>query len=139
MKNKKIIKSFETFKSLNENFGYDNYNRVIPRDFFNEAKLLKCMGNLAVKILDFQIPEGINIVIEDSGDPFHIVLTDDGSLMVSNYNVTVNGEDVIMKSTYNSKENFPFFCEIDDEEYKVFTDQGEFDKEFIERFQNSEE
>lgn len=137
MKKKNFIKSFETF-NLNENYG-NEYSRVIPRDFFNEAKLLKCMGNLALKILDFQIPEGIKIEIENSGDPFNIVLTNDGFLMVSNYSVTVNGEEVIMKSTYNSKENYPFYCEIDYDEYLVFDDKGEFTKEFIERFQNSEE
>ena len=47
----------------------DNYSRVIPRDFFNEAKLLKCMGLLALKVLDNMTPNGIKILIEESGAP----------------------------------------------------------------------
>lgn len=116
----------------------NSYTRVVPRDFFNESKLLKCMGFLALRILNSELPEGITIEIEESGDAFDIGMTQDGSLTVLNYPVTINGEDVTMKTTINAKDNFPFFCEIDYTEYLVFDDQGNFDKEFIERFKNSD-
>ncbi len=41
-----------------------------------------------------------------------------------------------MKTTYNSKANFPLFCEIDNYEYQVFNEKGDFEKDFIERFGN---
>lgn len=54
-----------------------NYTRVIPRNFFNEAKLLKCFGKLSLAVLDCQTPPGIKIDIHDTGAPFQIELTDD--------------------------------------------------------------
>ena len=33
-----------------------NYKRVLPRDLFNEAKLLKCVGKIVLLIEDEMIP-----------------------------------------------------------------------------------
>lgn len=125
------MKSIKTFESYN-----DSYDRKIPRDFFNEAKLLKCMGVLSLKILDNQTPEGIDIQIEETGEAFNIELMEDGHLTVTNYNVSVNDEIVTMKSTYNSKSNFPLICQYEYDEVPVFDDNGNFDEEFIELFNN---
>lgn len=109
----------------------ETYTRVIPRDFFNEAKLLKCMGVLALKILDRQLPDGVNIEIEESGEPFQIELTDDGNLFVSNYPVLVNGQPATFCTVYNSKENFPLNLIYDYCEYRVFDEAGNFHPDFI--------
>lgn len=108
--------------------------RVIPRDFFNEAKLLKCFGQLALKIADCNLPDGLIIEIEESGDPFNVVLMDEGSLTISNYRTLVNRFPVIFKTTYNSKSAYPFFCELDYCDYEVFDNIGEFTEEFINAF-----
>lgn len=107
----------------------ETYTRVIPRDFFNEAKLLKCMGQLALKILDAQTP--CKIIIEDSGDPFRIELTDCGSLYVANYPILVKDVPVLFKTTYNSKSAFPFYCEHYYTDYRVFDESGNWDEEFL--------
>lgn len=107
-----------------------DYLRVIPRDFFNEAKLLKCMGQLSLKILDYQLPEGLNITIHESGDPFNICLSEDGSLFVSNYPIMVNGSQVFFKTAYNSKSPFPFYAEIDYCDILVFDEAGNFTSNF---------
>jgi hypothetical protein len=107
----------------------ETYTRVIPRDFFNEAKLLKCMGQLALKILDNQTP--CKIIIEESGDPFDINLSDDGCLFISNYTVLVKEQEIMFKTTYNSKSAYPFYAEIDYCDYEVFDEKGEFTQEFI--------
>lgn len=113
--------------------------RVIPRDFFNEAKLLKCMGQLSLKILDCQLPDGIDIHIEDSGELFLIHQSeDDGSLYISNYQVGINGIRVRMKTKYNSKDNYPLYCESYWDEILVFDEQGNFSQEFIEHFKQQE-
>lgn len=114
--------------------GTTQYSRVIPRDFFNEAKLLKCMGVLSLAILDRKLPKGMEVKIEETGEPFEICLSDEGSLFVSNYPTAVNGERVIFKTTYNSKSNYPFYCETQDIEVCVFDESGNFDSEFIEHF-----
>lgn len=106
------------------------YQRVVPRDFFNEAKLLKCMGVLALKILDCQTPCEIKIN-DENGEPFNVALMECGHLTVINYPVTVKGIECTFKTTYNSKSNFPFYCEHDYCDYLVFDENGNFDDEFL--------
>ena len=106
-----------------------NYQRVIPRDFFNEAKLLKCMGVISLSILDSKAPCVMNI--EESGEPFSIGLMDCGHLTVGNYELTIKETPVILKSTYNSKSNYPLLVEYDYCDYTVFDENGEFTDEFI--------
>lgn len=106
------------------------YTRVIPRDFFNEAKLLKCMGLLALKILDGLTP--CEISIEENGESFNIELSDEGSLFISNYNVIVKNTVCHFKTTYNAKGNYPFYCEYDYTDYLVFDENGDWHPNFIE-------
>jgi len=107
-----------------------SYLRVIPRDFFNEAKLLKCMGQLSLMILDCKTPEGMKIEIAETGEPFEIQLSDNGYLFISNYLVTINDAIVSMRTPYNSKAPYPLLCYYDWEEITVFDDSGNFTKEF---------
>lgn len=106
------------------------YDRVIPRDFFNEAKLLKCFGFLSLKILNNSLPEGMQIHIEDNGERFDIELADEGFLYLANYCTTINEVPVLFLTTYNNKSNFPFYCRIDDYDYQVFDEGGNFTDEF---------
>jgi hypothetical protein len=109
----------------------ETHCRVIPRDFFNEAKLLKCLGVVSLKILDCKLPEGVNIEIKEEGEAFDVQLTSDGILFVSNYHVFVNDKPVMFGTTYNSKNNFPLLCILDYCEYPVLDESGEFDEDFI--------
>lgn len=59
-----------------------NYQRVIPRDLFNEAKLGKCMGRLILRIHDCETP--VHMSFEHNGNPFDIGLGDDGNLHIKN-------------------------------------------------------
>lgn len=108
-----------------------SYQRVIPRDFFNESKLLKCMGQLSLKVLDYQTPKGVEISIDENLEPFDIQLSDSGFMFVSNYPVQVNGVEILFTTTYNSKANYPLYAWYDDEQYKVFDEDGNFHKDFI--------
>lgn len=107
------------------------YQRVLPRDLFNEAKLLKCLGRLVLLIHDRKIPF-IGEVIHD-GEPFIIALNDEGSLIVTNVTIKVNKSAFTFKTTYNAKSNYPFYLETNDySEVLVFDESGEFTEEFIE-------
>lgn len=106
------------------------YTRVIPRDFFNESKLLKCFGQLALKQLDSLLPEGIVLVIDEDGGPFDIQLSECGYLYIANYRTTLNGEGVLFYTTYNSKGAYPFHVIIGNDEYAVFNEDGTFTDEF---------
>lgn len=107
-----------------------NYIRIVPRDFFNESKLLKCMGQLYLKNLDCQFPPDFQVEIEESGEPFEIQLTDDGRLFVSNYTVIINGRNLNFSTIYNSQDDYPMVCIYDGERIVVFDDNGNFTFEF---------
>lgn len=107
-----------------------NYRRVIPRDLFNESKLLKCLGRLILLIHDNQAPQ--QIAFEHDDEAFIIGLMDDGYLAVSNIEFKINNVYVVLKCAYNSKSNYNLFCEYDYCDYLVFDDNGNFETEFIE-------
>lgn len=108
-----------------------DYHRIIPRDFFNEAKLLKCMGLLQLKIIDHQLPRGLDIKIDERGEPFEICLNEDHCrLLVKNYPTTINNVVVDFQTAYNSKRPYPFYCLVGDEEIEVFDDKGNFTEDF---------
>lgn len=106
----------------------------IPRDPFNWAKLLKCFGQLCLKVHDGMVPDHLNIEIEFEhyGHPFKVEQLEDGDLTIVNYPITINGEDVTFVTTYNSKDAYPYYCWTQDgESYLVFDDKGEFTDEFL--------
>lgn len=109
------------------------YQRVIPRDLFNDAKLLKCMGMLCLNILDNKMPsEKVGMVAELKDDFFHIDLLEEGNLCISNIIITINNKVINFHTTYNSKSPHPFYAYHEYVEYPVFDDAGEYEKEFIE-------
>jgi len=109
------------------------YKRVIPRDLFNEAKLLKCMGRLCLNILDNKTPVPMEVVNEDDcRDGFKIHLSESADLMVANIRIKIKTFHVAFWTTYNSKSDYPFFCGRDEtESVEVFTDEGEYTEEFV--------
>lgn len=112
-----------------------SYERVIPRDFFNEAKLLKCLGHLVIMSQSVKCPEGIKITVKENGKPFDIRKDDSsGDIYVSNYKTKVNGKLVRFETNLNSQRIYPLSCYYDNTLYAVFEDNGEFDQEFIEAF-----
>lgn len=107
-----------------------SYVRVNPRDFFNESKLLKCMGQLSLKAHDNQLPKGVRVMIEDNGEPYDIRLTTDGRLFIHNYPAFINDVYVSLSTTYNSENPYPLICFHDDVETTVFDNWGNFTDEF---------
>lgn len=105
------------------------YIRVIPRDLFNEAKLLKSMGRLCLLIHDGLVPAPMEVFYE--GEEFEIVLDDEGSLRIRNIQIKVKDIFIIFKTTYNSKSIYPFYAECDNVDYLVFDSEGNFDEEFL--------
>lgn len=127
----KPIKTFKQFESYSENKINLNYDRVIPRDLFNEAKLLKCVGRLCLLIHDDKAPD--NVKFEHDSGSFEIGMTTDGDLTISNVKFSINDKEFMFIARYNNKSNYPFF--VQDEEYldhRVFDEQGNLDLEFVE-------
>lgn len=115
------------------------YTRVIPRDLFNEAKLLKCLGQFALIAHD-----GVDanrtafprcITIGHDGEPFVIDLDEDnGELYCRTFPVTVGpyGYRLHLSCPYNSRSPFPLMASFEDyERVAVFNDDGTFSDEFV--------
>lgn len=115
------------------------YTRVLPRDLFNEAKLLKCLGRLALLVHDYaDWSERVRIEGPDDGDGFSIDQCQaNGWLVCENIFVyrLQDGhaiEDLVhLVSPYNSKEPYPLmFLDENDDPTRVFYDDGKPTEEF---------
>lgn len=112
-----------------------SYQRVIPRDLFNEAKLLKCLGQLALLIHDgVRIPRGLTLEHETPEDGFQIEQNQDsGALYCCNLECFCDGRLIGLSTPYNSKDAFPLrFVRGDDDEGRVFNEDGSLSDEFRE-------
>lgn len=106
------------------------YFRAIPRDLFNEAKLLKCLGQIALAELDKVFPE--NVEISYDGKPFNIIQDVDGNLECANLTLYKNNEEVILFHPLNNKGSYPLRAEFwGEKDVSVFNENGSFSKEFI--------
>lgn len=110
-----------------------SYFRVIPRDLFNEASLLKCYGRLYI-LLDRINSSGATMSHDDM--PFDVIQPDeDGSITVQNVKLFVNRRHFELWRPLNSREPWPLYAEDahdpDCDPVEVFTDGGEFTGEFL--------
>ena len=76
------------------------------------------------------------IEMNQEGHAFEVALMDEGSLTIANIEIKIKDVFVILKTTYNSKENYPMYVEHEYCDYIVFNEQGLFDDEFIEFCKN---
>ena len=106
-----------------------SYRRVIPRDLFNEAKLLKCYGRLALLVHDGMADP---LTFKHDGEPFDIHQDEsDGGLFVGNVKFEAGKEAIVLKTAYGSKDPYPLFY-VDGEgvESRVFYDDGRLTDDF---------
>lgn len=105
------------------------YCRVIPRDLFNEAKLLKCIGRPCLLIHD-----GMNLgcmSFEHDGESFEIWLMEKESyLIVDNIQFMCGDTLVAFVTEYNSKSEYPLYAYHDYCEYLVFDSAGNYTEDF---------
>lgn len=117
------MKNISNWKKFNES---SNYGRVLPRDLFNEAKLLKCIGRLCLLIHD---DKGLGITFTYNDMPFDIRQnTSDGSLSIENIKFEYNNTPLNLSTRLNSKAPYPL--ELSEESIDVFEDNGEFTQDF---------
>lgn len=99
--------------------------RVLPRDAFNDANLLKCIGRLTMMIEDGEIPW---LRYEYDGQPFDIQQdASNGSTYVSNLTFyTTDGSRIVHERQLNSRDAWPLELYIGDAGYYAFSENGEF-------------
>lgn len=129
-----LSSGYKTVEVLTTGSSTMSYIHVIPRDLFNEAKLLKCLGQLALFILDrMHVPGGLAINSDTPEDGFQIEQDDNsGALYCSNWECTYAGRLIGLNTPYNSKDAYPLrFVAGDDSEGRVFNDDGTLAAEFL--------
>ena len=115
-----------------------SYRRVIPRDLFNEANLLKCYGALWIaldKLRDHKAAFGDGTPEGDyDGAPFRVEMDEGtGAIHVASADFQIAGERYILSRPLNSRDPWPLYCgSTDDDECAVFNDDGTLSAEFLE-------
>lgn len=113
-----------------------NYRRVIPRDLFNEASLLKCLGRLVIELERVDHGGAVGFDVEDVSH-FDIVQSqDDGSISVANLPFSVRGRKYRLSRPLNSRQPCPLWLSSDDDPsfdaIEVFDERtGRLSAEFI--------
>lgn len=102
-----------------------NYIRVLPRDLFNEANLLECLGALWIAV---ENSDRARFTVDDV-DSFDIRQSpDDGSIYVANAPFEVNGVRYTLFRPLNSREPWPLLAvqgdDPDAEYFEVFDSNG---------------
>jgi hypothetical protein len=105
------------------------YLRVIPRDLFNEASLLKCLGRLAI-VIDTVRGQPAHFAVESVED-FRITQDEsDGSIYAGALPFVISGKHYHLSRPLNSREPWPLYCSRGDDVWQVFDDYGRLTKEF---------
>lgn len=109
-----------------------SYLRVIPRDLFNEASLLKCYGKLFICLERIADHKAELIHVSDR-DYFQVNQDQsDGSLSLSNVSLRIDGAGHGLMRPLNSREEWPLHLITSDyETIPVFNEDGTLSAEFI--------
>ena len=101
-----------------------NYIRVLPRDLFNEANLLKCLGRLWIVLDDIRESHHARFETEDC-DSFDIVQDESsGAIYACNVIFTVRGVPCQLSRPLNARSSWPLYLETEDDAVSVFDGEG---------------
>ncbi len=107
--------------------------RVLPRDLFSEAKLLKCLGKVVLALVDDML-QGIAYEHVDNDRGF-LIRQDmsSGDLRCENLRFFHQRRMLDFHLPYGNQEPWPLICTLPltDEEVSVFDDNGSFTPEFL--------
>lgn len=112
-----------------------SYQRVLPRDLFNEAKLLKCLGRMALLIND-EMTGGFKLELKHYTvkSPGFIIdqNPDAGSFYCKNLKLMLGDKEIPLSTALNSRQSYPmYFTDDRGEECCVFDEAGCLAAEFL--------
>jgi hypothetical protein len=109
-----------------------SYLRVIPRDLFNEADLLKCLGRLWIN-LEHLGKEHFLVHVDHTIEHFDIDQNETtGGIYVNNVQLTINDVEYFLERPLNSRQSYPLMITVNDEDFRVFNEDGSFTKKMFE-------
>lgn len=114
------------------------YRRVIPRDLFNEADLLKCLGRLVILLDETRghVAE-VRTVGGETRDSltqnFDITQDEsDGAIRCENVVLCLRGVPRLVYRPLNSREPWPLWLRCPDyDDILIFTEDGRFTPDFL--------
>ena len=99
------------------------YKRVVPRDLFNEANLLKCIGKLVLDIEDGKLQW---LSYHHDGEAFNIRQNEsNGAIYVANVQFFATNTTLVIERPLNSRDAWPLFLETENDCLPVFSEIGE--------------
>lgn len=112
-----------------------SYRRVLPRDLFNEADLLKCYGRLWLlaenrKDIRFAEEDASSFAIDQDES--------DGSLTVTNLTFQIHGKTCKLYRPLNSRHAWPLWVDDGDDMVAVFTTGGELSPDMLQLIAENE-
>lgn len=107
-----------------------SYKRVIPRDLFNEANLLKCYGRIYICLETADAP---GVELEHVGQTFDIEQDpSSGALYMANIHLNVHGTRYRMERPLNTRESWSLsLTDSQGDEIEIFNDSGDFTEELL--------
>lgn len=110
-----------------------SYRRVIPRDLFNEANLLKCYGRISI-LADFYQPGEIELRQTHDGHFDVRQNSSSGGLEIFNVRLYINGVWHWLERPLNSRKAWPLYVtgtpdDPDFDAIEVFDKDGQFSEE----------
>lgn len=84
-----------------------SYQRVIPRDLFNESMLLKSLGRLKIHLMDTNLSQFVSMEVVDPCQGFDICQSESGDIMAMNIKVydLSDKEEIYLYTGLNNKRN----------------------------------
>jgi hypothetical protein len=109
----------------------ERFQRVIPRDLFNEAKLLAMVSKFANDVNQGRIPGGF---IGKLNNKWTVALSEDGQLYISGFDLTYKGFKADLTMNYNAGKMSRFPLEVTVENIdlwnvSIYDENGELDSD----------
>ena len=122
-----VSKSLAAITSENRINTAVDYLRILPRDFFNESKLLCCLGRVSVHVHDNKTGK-VKITEVFDGKPFSVKQNQDtGNLYVENYRLFIQKEELFVYLPYNCTDTkYPLKGIWRNKEYQILSTNGLF-------------
>lgn len=112
-----------------------SYTRVLPRDLFNEANLLKCYGRLAICLDEKAGQHGAKLGESWAVHSFDVEQEIDGELFIANLPLLVGDREFVLVRPLNSRRAWPLYVEDPKDDgfgpVEVFDDEGNLSAEMM--------
>lgn len=118
-------------ESLRNGWNPERFQRVIPRDLFNEAKILAMVSKFAKDVNEGRMPGGF---IGRLNKKWTVALSEEGLLYISGFDLTYKGYEANLTMNYNAGKahRFPLQITVEDVDLwsvSIYDENGELDSD----------